>query len=67
MTTKPQIQKILQGILHTKDENKQNHERMRSINHRKKRRQRACKGGSRGGETGGGGRGEKLPKQCMHM
>jgi hypothetical protein len=27
MTTKPQLQKILQGILHTESENKQNHER----------------------------------------
>jgi hypothetical protein len=25
MTTKPPLQKILQGILHTEDENKQNH------------------------------------------
>jgi hypothetical protein len=31
MTTKPPLQKILQGILHTEDENKQNHERMGSI------------------------------------
>jgi hypothetical protein len=28
MTTKPQLQKILQGILHTEDEIKQNHKRM---------------------------------------
>jgi hypothetical protein len=27
MTTKPPIQKILQGILHTENESKQNHER----------------------------------------
>jgi hypothetical protein len=27
MTTKPQLQKILQGILHTEDESKQNHKR----------------------------------------
>jgi hypothetical protein len=27
MTTKPPLQKILQGILHTEDESKQNHER----------------------------------------
>jgi hypothetical protein len=27
MTTKPPLQKILQGILHTENENKQNHER----------------------------------------
>jgi hypothetical protein len=26
MTTKPPLQKILQGILHTEDESKQNHE-----------------------------------------
>jgi hypothetical protein len=31
VTTKPPLQKILQGILHTEDENKQNHERMGSI------------------------------------
>jgi hypothetical protein len=31
MTTKPPLQKILQGILHTKDESKQKHERMGSI------------------------------------
>jgi hypothetical protein len=27
MTTKPPLQKILQGILHTESESKQNHER----------------------------------------
>jgi hypothetical protein len=27
MTTKPPLQKILQGILHTENESKQNHER----------------------------------------
>jgi hypothetical protein len=27
MTTKPRLQKILQGILHTENESKQNHER----------------------------------------
>jgi hypothetical protein len=27
MTTKPQLQKILQRILHTENESKQNHER----------------------------------------
>jgi hypothetical protein len=37
MTTKPPLQKILQGILHTEDENKQNHERMESIKLQKKR------------------------------
>jgi hypothetical protein len=31
MTTKPPLQKILQGILHTEDESKQNHERTGSI------------------------------------
>jgi hypothetical protein len=31
MTTKPPLQKILQGILHTEDESKQNHEKMGSI------------------------------------
>jgi hypothetical protein len=29
MTTKPPRQKIIQGILHTEDESKQNHERMK--------------------------------------
>jgi hypothetical protein len=37
MTTKPPIQKILQGILHTEDESKQNHERTGSIKSQKKR------------------------------
>jgi hypothetical protein len=37
MTTKPQQKKILQGILHTEDERKQNHERMGSIKPQKKR------------------------------
>jgi hypothetical protein len=31
MTTKPPLQKILQGILHTEDESKQNHERTGNI------------------------------------
>jgi hypothetical protein len=31
MTTKPLLQKILQGILHTEDKSKQNHKRMGSI------------------------------------
>jgi hypothetical protein len=39
MTTKPPLQKILQGILHTEDESKQNHERMRSIKPQEKKRQ----------------------------
>jgi hypothetical protein len=30
MTTKPPLQKILQGILHTENESKQNHERIGS-------------------------------------
>jgi hypothetical protein len=38
MTTKPPLQKILQGILHT-DESKQNHERTGSIKPQKKKRQ----------------------------
>jgi hypothetical protein len=32
MTTKPTLQKILQGILHTENESKQNHERTGSTN-----------------------------------
>jgi hypothetical protein len=31
MTTKPPLQKILQGILHTENENKQNHGRAGNI------------------------------------
>jgi hypothetical protein len=38
MTTKSQ-QKILQGILHTEDESKQNHKRMVSIKPQEKKRQ----------------------------
>jgi hypothetical protein len=37
MTTKPPLQKILQGILHTEHECKQNHERTGSIKPKKKR------------------------------
>jgi hypothetical protein len=37
MTTKSPLQKILQGILHTEDESKQNHERMESVKPQKKR------------------------------
>jgi hypothetical protein len=37
MTTKPSLLKILQGILHTEDESKQNHKRMGSINHRRRK------------------------------
>jgi hypothetical protein len=39
MTTKPPLQKILQGILHTDDESKQNHERMRGIKLKEKETQ----------------------------
>jgi hypothetical protein len=39
MTTKPLIQKILQGILHTESESKQNHERAGSIKPQEKKRQ----------------------------
>jgi hypothetical protein len=31
MTSKPTLQKILKGILHTDDDDKQRHERMRII------------------------------------
>jgi hypothetical protein len=37
MTTKPPLQKILQGIMCTEDESKQNHRRMGSIKPQKKR------------------------------
>jgi hypothetical protein len=38
MTTKPPLQKILQGILHTDNESKQNHERTGSTkNHRRRK------------------------------
>jgi hypothetical protein len=39
MTTKQQIQKILEGILHKKDENKQNHEKTGSTKPWEKKRQ----------------------------
>jgi hypothetical protein len=39
MTTKPPLQKILQGILHTQDESKQNHKSMGSIKLQEKKRQ----------------------------
>jgi hypothetical protein len=39
MTTKPPLQKILQRILYTEDENKQNHERTGSIKPLEKKRQ----------------------------
>jgi hypothetical protein len=38
MTTKPLLQKILQGILQTEDESKQNHERTGSIKPQEKKR-----------------------------
>jgi hypothetical protein len=38
MTTKPSLQKILQGILHTENESKQNHERTGSIKPQEKKR-----------------------------
>jgi hypothetical protein len=34
---KPSLQNILQGLLHTEDESKQNLERTRSINHRRRK------------------------------
>jgi hypothetical protein len=38
MTTKPPLQKILQGILHTDNESKQNHERAgKKKNHRRRK------------------------------
>jgi hypothetical protein len=37
MTTKPPLQKILQEILHTENENKQNHEREGSIKPQEKK------------------------------
>jgi hypothetical protein len=39
VTTKPPLQKILQGILHTENESKQNHERTGSIKPQEKKRQ----------------------------
>jgi hypothetical protein len=39
MTTKPPPQKILQGILHTENESKQNHKRTGSIKPKEKKRQ----------------------------
>jgi hypothetical protein len=39
MTTKPPLQKILQGTLHTEDESKQSHERMGSTKPQEKKRQ----------------------------
>jgi hypothetical protein len=39
MTTKPPLQKILQGILHTENESKQNHERTGKTKPQEKKRQ----------------------------
>jgi hypothetical protein len=39
MTTKPPIQKILQGILHTDNESKQSHEKTGSIKPQEMKRQ----------------------------
>jgi hypothetical protein len=38
MTTKPPLQKILQVILYTEDESKQNHKRRRSIKPQEKKK-----------------------------
>jgi hypothetical protein len=37
MTTKPPLQKVLRGFLHTEDKYKQNHERTGTINHRRRK------------------------------
>jgi hypothetical protein len=39
MTTKPPLQNILQGILHTENESKQNHKRTGSIKQQEKESQ----------------------------
>jgi hypothetical protein len=39
MTTKPPLQKIIQGILHTENKSKQNHERTDSTKPKEKNRQ----------------------------
>jgi hypothetical protein len=39
MTTKPQLEKILKGILHTEDENNHNHKRIGNIKLQEKNRQ----------------------------
>jgi hypothetical protein len=41
MTTKPPLQKSLQGILHTENENKQNHERTGNTKPQEKKRQKS--------------------------
>jgi hypothetical protein len=40
MTTKPPLQKIFQGILHTESESTQNHERTGNTKPQKKKRQK---------------------------
>jgi hypothetical protein len=40
MTTKPPLQKVLQGILHIENESKQNHRRTGSIKPQEKKRQK---------------------------
>jgi hypothetical protein len=37
MTTKPPLQKVLQGVLSTEDESKQSYKRTGSINHRRRK------------------------------
>jgi hypothetical protein len=39
MTTKPPLQNILQGIMHTQNESKENHERTGSTKPQEKKRQ----------------------------
>jgi hypothetical protein len=39
MTTKPLLEKILQGILYTEDKSKQNHERTENVKPQEKKRQ----------------------------
>jgi hypothetical protein len=41
MTTKPPLQKILQGNLHTENESQQNHERTGSSKPQEKKRQQS--------------------------
>jgi hypothetical protein len=43
MTTKPSLQKILRGILHTKRESKKNRERAGSTKQQEKKRQEGTK------------------------
>jgi hypothetical protein len=39
ITTKPPLQKILQGIIHTENESKENHKRAGSMKKQEKKRQ----------------------------